>query len=140
MPGRVVLDSGLFDRLAPLSERSATRLKLDLQQPYNLWLALAERRVRPERVRTVVALAFCFRHPFGLDTLFVNGCFEETSPGGFGRFAKCFGVGNLNAAGVPIGFSALLRLDAVRILYQKLRSIQSQLGKNKKARPLGAGE
>lgn len=86
------------------------------------------------------SLAFCFRHPFGLDTLFVNGCFEETSPGGFGRFAKCFGVGNLNAAGVPIGFSALLRLDAVRILYQKLRSIQSQLGKNKKARPLGAGE
>lgn len=79
------------------------------------------------------SLAFCFRHPFGLDTLFVNGCFEEISPGGFGRFAKCFGIGNLNAAGVTVGFSSLLSLDVVRVLYRKLRSIQKQQGKNKKA-------
>ncbi len=80
------------------------------------------------------SLAFCFRHPFGVDTLFVNGCFEELSPGGFGRFAKCFGIGNMNAAGVAVAFSALGRLDVVRVLLRKLRSIQAMLARNKPAR------
>jgi UDP-MurNAc hydroxylase len=73
------------------------------------------------------SLAFCFKHPFGLDTLFVNGCFDELSSGGFSRFAKCLGIGNLNAIGVSVKFSSLWHLDAGLLLLRKLRGIQNRL-------------
>lgn len=77
------------------------------------------------------SLAFCLRFPYGLDTLYVNGCFEELSAGGLGRFAKCFGIGSLNSAGVDVAFSALGKLGVVMLLLKKLRLIQGPRGSQK---------
>jgi UDP-MurNAc hydroxylase len=73
------------------------------------------------------SLAYIFRHEFGFDTLFVNGCFEEVSPGGFERFAKCFAIGNLNASGVYIRWSALSRWDVISLMLKKLETIRKNL-------------
>ena len=75
------------------------------------------------------SLAFCFRFPFGLDTLFVNGCFEELSSDGFVRFTKCLGIGNLNAIGVRVAFSSLWHLDVVLLMLRQLRGIQNRLAR-----------
>ncbi len=80
------------------------------------------------------SLAYIFRHEFGFDTLFVNACFEETAPGGFERFAKCFAIGNLNASGVYVRWSALTRLDVVSLMLHKLNAIRKNLN-NKKSLP-----
>ncbi len=76
------------------------------------------------------SLAYLFRHEFGFDTLFVNGCFEELRSGGFERFAKCFAIGNLNASGVFIRFGSLLRLDVIRLMLGKLNTVRSNLRQN----------
>ena len=80
------------------------------------------------------SLAYIFQHEFGFDTLFVNGCFEETSSGGFERFAKCFAIGNLNASGVYIRWSALSRLEVISLMLKKLNAIRKNLN-NKKPKP-----
>lgn len=80
------------------------------------------------------SLAYIFQHQFGFDTLFVNGCFEETSSGGFERFAKCFAIGNLNASGVYIRWSALGRLEVISLMLKKLNAIRKNLN-NKKPKP-----
>lgn len=80
------------------------------------------------------SLAYIFRHDFGFDTLFVNACFEELAAGGFERFAKCFAIGNLNASGVYIRWSALTRLDVVSLMLNKLSAIRKNLN-NKKSLP-----
>lgn len=78
------------------------------------------------------SLAYILRHEFGFDTLFVNGCFEEASPGGFERFAKCFAIGNLNSSGVYVRWSALGRLDVISLMLNKLKIIRKNL-RNKKS-------
>lgn len=78
------------------------------------------------------SLDFLFRNDFGLDTLFVNGCFEESREGGFDAFAKCFAVGNLNAMGLFIGPSILKRLDIVSLMLGKLLAVRKNM---KAARP-----
>lgn len=80
------------------------------------------------------SLAYIFRLEFGFDTLFVNGCFEEATPGGFERFAKCFAIGNLNASGVYIRWSALGRLDVISLMLKKLQGIRKNLN-NKQPNP-----
>lgn len=80
------------------------------------------------------SLGYLFRHEFGFDTLFVNGCFEEASPGGFERFAKCFAIGNLNASGVYIRWSALGRLEVISLMLKKLNAIRKNLN-HKKPQP-----
>lgn len=80
------------------------------------------------------SLAYIFRHEFGFDTLFVNGCFEETTSGGFERFAKCFAIGNLNASGVYIRWSALGRLEVISLMLKKLNAIRKNLN-DKKLKP-----
>lgn len=73
------------------------------------------------------SLAFILRHEFGFDTLFVNGCFEEMTSGGFERFAKCFAIGNLNASGIYIRWSALGRRDIIQMMLTKLETIRKNL-------------
>ncbi len=80
------------------------------------------------------SLDYIFQHQFGFDTLFVNGCFEEASPGGFERFAKCFAIGNLNACGVYIRWSALGRLEVLSLMLKKLNAVRKNLN-NKKPKP-----
>jgi len=80
------------------------------------------------------SLAYLFRHEFGFDTLFVNGCFEEASPGGFERFAKSFAIGNLNASGVYIRWSALGRFEVISLMLKKLNAIRKNLN-HKKPKP-----
>ena len=73
------------------------------------------------------SLDFILRNDFGLDTLFVNGCFEELRPGGFDAFAKCFAIGNLNAMGLHVGPSILRRLDVVSMLLGKLLAVRKNI-------------
>jgi len=73
------------------------------------------------------SLAYLFRYEFGFDTLFVNGCFEESRPGGFERFAKCFAIGNLNAAGVQVRPTSITRLTTIRLLLGKLAAVRKKL-------------
>lgn len=77
------------------------------------------------------SLAYIFRHEFGFDTLFVNACFEEATPGGFERFAKCFAIGSLNANGVHIRWSALSQLDVISLMLHKLSAIRKNLHNKK---------
>lgn len=73
------------------------------------------------------SLAYLFQHEFGFDTLFVNGCFEEARMGGFERFAKCFAIGNLNAAGVGARLSSIRHTALLRIMLDKLLAIRLNL-------------
>lgn len=73
------------------------------------------------------SLYFIFKHEFGFDTLFVNGCFEVLDSDGFSRFAKCFIIGNLNAMGLTINLIFLKRLDVIQLLIRRLLSVQKNL-------------
>lgn len=75
------------------------------------------------------SLNFIFMHEFGFDTLFVNGCFEESIEGGFERFAKCFAVGNLNSMGIYINLKLAFKLDTIKLLLNKLISIRKNVKK-----------
>ncbi|MHC1480955.1 MBL fold metallo-hydrolase [Frateuria aurantia] len=70
------------------------------------------------------SLEFIFRFPFGFDTLFVNGCFEERRPRGFERFAKCFVIGNLNAIGIHVGPLMIRHLGVLLLLLKKMRAVR----------------
>jgi UDP-MurNAc hydroxylase len=78
------------------------------------------------------SLAFLLQHEFGFDTLFVNGCFEETSSGGFERFAKCFALGSLNASGIFVTFGIVLQRATIAHMIKKLAAIRRNMAKNKR--------
>ena len=65
-------------------------------------------------------LSFVFRNEFGFDTLVVNGRFEA-SPAGFRRMQRTFALGSLNAMGLSLGPSLLLRTDVILLLLRGLR-------------------
>jgi UDP-MurNAc hydroxylase len=65
-------------------------------------------------------LSFVFRNEFGFDTLVVNGRFEA-SPAGFRRMQRTFALGSLNAMGLRLGPSLLLRSDVLLLLLRGLR-------------------
>jgi len=65
-------------------------------------------------------LSFIFLNEFGYDTLIVNGRFEA-SRRGFRRMTRTFALGSLNAAGLSLGPSLLLRSDVIRLLMRGLR-------------------
>lgn len=73
------------------------------------------------------SLEFQFDHDFGFDTLFVNGCFEECTAGGFERFARCVVIGSLNAMGVNVAPSVVRRLDVIRLLLAKAGALRGNL-------------
>jgi hypothetical protein len=66
------------------------------------------------------SLSFIFRNDFGFDTLVVNGRFEA-APAGFRRMRRSFALGSLNAMGLSLGPSLLLRSDVLPVLLRGLR-------------------
>lgn len=101
-----LLDLSLAVEVDPLLGR------LDVVPPDDLDLAMHSR-----------SLEFIFRFPFGFDTLFVNGCFEERRRGGFERFAKCFVIGNLNAIGIHVGPGIIRHGGVLSLLLKKMRAV-----------------
>lgn len=69
------------------------------------------------------SLDFLFQHDFGFDTLYVNGCFEVLKEGGFGRFMRCFGIGSLNAIGLHISPRVIFRLNTLRRILRKEKTL-----------------
>lgn len=63
------------------------------------------------------SLWFLFSNSFGFDTLTVNGCLEEVSPGGFARAAKSLSIETLNNLSIRFGLGLVLepRLIAVTL-------------------------
>ncbi|GLQ06556.1 MBL fold metallo-hydrolase [Sneathiella chinensis] len=121
---------GLAARLLPLKPFGKTRIRLaesgqvvEIDMMKDLRVAAGEADVEMHSA----SLDFMFRNEFGFDTLFVNGCFEESAPDGFSRFAKCFAIGNLNAMGLHIGLSLLGRLDVIFLLIRKMNSVRNNV-------------
>jgi len=73
-------------------------------------------------------LAFVFLNEFGYDTLAVNGRFEA-STFGFGRMTKNFGIGWLNALGLSISPSLLVKADVAFLLLHQLRLLLAKIEK-----------
>ncbi|MGB8077554.1 MAG: hypothetical protein WCF09_06720, partial [Gallionella sp.] len=73
------------------------------------------------------SLAFIFRNAFGFDTLTVNGTFEETRPGGFGRFAKTFALENLNNLGYSLSPALIFNLKLIGIFLGRLTGVARKL-------------
>jgi UDP-MurNAc hydroxylase len=93
----------------------------------DLFGGLSETQGEPDIELHSASLDFSLRNDFGLDTLFVNGCFEERRPGGFDAFAKCFAIGNLNAMGLHVGLGIFKRLDVVSMMLGKLRAVRKNM-------------
>jgi hypothetical protein len=93
----------------------------------DLFGGLSESSGEPDIELHSASLDFILRNDFGLDTLFVNGCFEELRPGGFDAFAKCFAIGNLNAMGLHVGPSIFRRLDVVSMMLGKLLAVRKNM-------------
>jgi UDP-MurNAc hydroxylase len=72
------------------------------------------------------SLSFIFMNEFGYDTLTVNGRFEAT-PKGFSRMTRSLAVGSLNAMGLSVSLTLLLRPKVVLILLGKLATVIRQL-------------
>lgn len=53
------------------------------------------------------SLLFLLKNSFGLDTLTVNGRFEEVKPRGFSRLAKSLAIENLNNMGLSVRFRSI---------------------------------
>src|SRR5262249_7251746 len=68
------------------------------------------------------SLSFIFNHPFGYDTLTVNGRFEAT-PQGFARMTKSLAIGSLNAMGLAVSPSLVMNLKVVLMLSRRLASV-----------------
>ena len=72
------------------------------------------------------SLAFIFKNEFGFDTLTVNGCFE-CNQRGFSKLAKTFAIGSLNALGISLNLTLLLKPQIVFLFLFKLRKVLSKL-------------
>jgi hypothetical protein len=83
------------------------------------------------------SLGFIFRNEFGYDTLVVNGRFEA-SPEGFSRMTRLFALGSLNAMGLSLGPSLLLRLDVVWLLAGGLAEYVRRMRKTSMAQAMAA--
>jgi len=72
------------------------------------------------------SLNFIFKNEFGFDTLTVNGCFEATQSG-FLKSTKTLAIGNLNAMGLSLNFSLLLKQRIIFSFLKKLRKVLKKI-------------
>ena len=72
-------------------------------------------------------LNFMLNNGFGFDTLTVNGCFTETSKGGFVLATKTLAVENLNNLGISIKPSTLLNLRLIGLFLGRLYRVARKL-------------
>lgn len=72
-------------------------------------------------------LKFLLDNGFGFDTLTVNGCFTETSKGGFVLATKTLAVENLNNLGISIRPSTLLNLRLIGLFLARLYRVARKL-------------
>ena len=82
------------------------------------------------------SLRFIFQNAFGFDTLTVNGCFEECSPGGFSRASRTLAIENLNNLGIRFAPGILLEIDLILVFIKRLWKVSLKL----KQPSLKAGE
>ena len=88
---------------------------------------LSQTKKEPDISLHSASLDFLFRNTFGFDTLTVNGCFEESEPGGFSKATKLFAVENLNNIGIYVKASLIYRLDIVLLFLRLLSKVMSKL-------------
>ena len=100
---------------------------------FSMFEGLSETNIQnPDVAMSSESLAFIFRNDFGYDTLTVNGRFEA-SDAGFGRMTKNFAVGSLNAMGLAIAPSLILRADIVFLLMRKLTAFVTRMNSTRAA-------
>ena len=73
------------------------------------------------------SLRFVFQNAFGFDTLTVNGCFEECSPGGFSRASRTLAIENLNNLGIRFAPGILLEIDLILVFIKRLWRVSLKL-------------
>lgn len=83
-------------------------------------MKVLDRGIHVDAAMASECLSFIFLNEFGYDTLVVNGRFEA-GPAGFRRMARTFALGSLNAAGLSLGPSLLLKSEVLRLLLRGLR-------------------
>jgi hypothetical protein len=81
----------------------------------------------PHLVMGSESLNFLFENTFGFDTLMVNGCFEEGSPGGFVFAGKTLAIENLNNLGIYVAPSLLFNPTVISIFLRRLWAIGRRL-------------
>ena len=69
---------------------------------------------------------FIFKNEFGFDTLTVNGNFD-CNKNGFSKMVKSFAIGSLNAMGLGLSFSAILKPRLFLLLLSKLVRVENNL-------------
>jgi UDP-MurNAc hydroxylase len=72
------------------------------------------------------SLMFIFKNEFGFDTLTVNGNFD-CNKNGFSKMVKSFAIGSLNAMGLGLSFSAILKPRLFLLLLSKLVRVENNL-------------
>jgi UDP-MurNAc hydroxylase len=93
---------------------------------------MAETAGSPEISMHSSSLAFILDQEFGFDTLTVNGRFEST-PAGFSRFVRSFGIGALNAMGLSVNWSLLLHGGTILSLFGVLWRVVGMLRRTRPA-------
>lgn len=73
------------------------------------------------------SLNFLFNNSFGFDTLTVNGCFEEVTPGGFIRATKTLAIENLNNLGFRLSPAILFNFSIIKIFIGKILRVKKSL-------------
>ena len=73
------------------------------------------------------SLIFIFQHPFGFDTLTINGCFHVKSFSSFQNFTKTFAIENLNNLGYRLSLSLFFRLDLIFLFFSRLKKVRGQM-------------
>jgi hypothetical protein len=73
------------------------------------------------------SLHFIFKNSFGFDTLTVNGCFEESRPGGFLKVAKSLALENLNNLGVRFDLTIFLKTQIYGHFFRLAKKVGSNL-------------
>ena len=73
------------------------------------------------------SLWFLFCNPFGFDTLAVNGCLEESRPGGFSRAARSIAIENLNNLGIRFGPGLIFEGKVIAVFFERLRAASARM-------------
>ncbi len=120
----------LLEKIKPMNLFQPIVIKLNDHKKiynYSFFKGLVESsNIHPDVSMHSQSLAFIFKNEFGFDTLTVNGCFESSQEG-FSKLAKSFAIGSLNALGLSLNFSLLLKPQIVFMFLFKLRKVLSKL-------------
>ncbi len=108
---------------------SGLRLRVDPAR-----LTLEATRDDPHLSMHSESLWFLFKFPFGFDTLTVNGCFHEETPGGFARAAKSLSIEVLNNMGIRFGPGIVAEPQLIRSFLGRLWAVRRRLEKVEKPR------